>query len=541
VNAPAQLPGVPDGIDHHRVITEMIRRACSPGFDSWWRRAGSVGFCANPIQLTGIDEFGRERIAWARCNNRRATVCPSCSDLYARDTWQLVAAGTTGARHNITPEVATRPQVFTTLTAPSFGAVHSSSESKCRDDKNMSGHKRCPHGKPLCCSTIHEHTDARVGQPLCAECYDYLGHVLFTWHLPELWRRFTIALRRNLTKNLKSRRVAADSVKVSFVKVVEMQARAIPHIHALIRLDPPEGHATTATDSPGDHDDHGPAATCGGGEPRSATRLAWESPISAAELATLIQQAARTVRLDVQHPDTRRQSDDTNRQSDDTYRQSDDTPPPLVVRFGTQIDTQPLRSQNYAIPTESDPDVGMSRTSPRRVAGYLAKYVTKSLHDFGVAAGRLSAEAIGDLDVTDHVRTILTTIAHLADQAQTLGIDALAGIGRWLHTLGYRGHITTKSRRYSVTMGALRAIRATWMRQQAAKGFSSQHHSPTDSTEQSDDVWWKFDRAGHDTPGDRTLVYSAALQHIHTRRTGLVEARRQAREEQWDSPGGRDD
>jgi hypothetical protein len=562
VNASAQLPGVPDGIDHRRVITEMTRRACSPGFDTWWRRAGSVGFCANPIQLTGTDEFGRERIAWARCNNRRATVCPSCSDLYARDTWQLVAAGTTGGRHNITPEVATRPQVFMTLTAPSFGAVHSSSGSKCRDDKKMSGHKRCPHGKPLWCSTIHEHTDARVGQPLCAECYDYLGHVLFTWHLPELWRRFTIALRRNLTKHLKSQRIAAGSVKVSFVKVVEMQARAIPHIHALIRLDPPEGHATTATDGSGDHNDHGPAATCGGGEPRSATRLAWEPPISAAELATLIQQAARTVRLDVQHPDTNRQSDDTsrqsddtnrrsddtnrqsddtNRQSDDTNRQSDDTQSPRVVRFGTQIDTQPLRSQNYAIPTKSDPDADMSRTSPRRVAGYLAKYVTKSLQDFGVAAGRLSAEAIRDLNVTDHVRAILTTIAHLADQAQTLGIDALPGIGRWLHTLGYRGHITTKSRRYSVTMGALRAQRATWMRQQAAKGCSLEHHSPIDPTEQSDELWWKFDRAGHATPGDRTLVYSAALQHLLTRRTGLVEARCQAREEQWDPPGGRDD
>ena len=64
------------------------------------------------------------------------------------------------------------------------------------------------------------------------------------------------------------------TVRVSFVKVVEMQARAIPHIHALIRLDPPKGHATTATDGSGDYNDHGPAATCGGGEPRSAIRRA---------------------------------------------------------------------------------------------------------------------------------------------------------------------------------------------------------------------------------------------------------------------------
>jgi hypothetical protein len=30
----------------------------------------------------------------------------------------------------------------------------------------------------------------------------------------------------------------------------------------------------------------------------------------------------------------------------------------------------------------------------------------------------------------------------------------LGGMGKWLHTLGYRGHITSKSRRYSTTMTA---------------------------------------------------------------------------------------
>ncbi len=526
------LPGLPADIDHDRVVTEMMRRACSPGFDTWWRRAGSVGFCANPIQLTGTDDFGRERIVWVRCNNRRATVCPSCSDLYARDTWQLVAAGTTGGRHNITPAVADRPQVFATLTAPSFGPVHGSTGSVCRDHRTMGGHKQCPHGKPLWCSTIHDRLDPTIGQPLCAECYDYFGHVLFTWHLPELWRRFTIALRRNLAKHLKAAGIGPGSVKASFVKVVEMQARAIPHIHALIRLDPPEGHASTATAGSRGQNDHGPTATCGGGEPRSATGPVWEPPISAAELAALIQQAARTVTLDVLHPGTNRQSDNPDKSHDTA---------PLVVRFGTQIDTQALGTQNHAVPTESDAHVAMSRTSPRRVAGYLAKYVTKSLQDFGVAARRLSAEAIGDLNVNDHVRAILTTIAHLSDQAHTLGIDALAGIGRWLHTLGYRGHITTKSRRYSVTMGALRAIRATWIRQQATKACSPQHYSPLELAEQSHEVWWRFDRAGHATPGDRTLVYSAALQRIDTRRIGLVEARRQARDEQSDPQGGPDD
>lgn len=51
-----------------------------------------------------------------------------------------------------------------------------------------------------------------VGQPLCRDCYDYLGHVLFTWHLPELWRRFTIALRRAVATHLKTVGVKPGSV-----------------------------------------------------------------------------------------------------------------------------------------------------------------------------------------------------------------------------------------------------------------------------------------------------------------------------------------
>ena len=82
------LPGLPTTVDGGPVIAQMLRRASSHGFGSWWRRAESVGFCAHPIQLSGADTGGRRHTVWTRCNNRRASVCPSCSDLYARDTWQ---------------------------------------------------------------------------------------------------------------------------------------------------------------------------------------------------------------------------------------------------------------------------------------------------------------------------------------------------------------------------------------------------------------------------------------------------------------------
>ena len=118
------LPGLPTTVDAGPVIAQMLRRASSPSFGSWWHRAESVGFCAHPIQLAGADTGGRRHTVWTRCNNRRHAVCPSCSDLYARDTWQLVHAGAAGGHHDIPVEVAARPQVFATLTAPSYGAVH---------------------------------------------------------------------------------------------------------------------------------------------------------------------------------------------------------------------------------------------------------------------------------------------------------------------------------------------------------------------------------------------------------------------------------
>jgi hypothetical protein len=487
MSSSVQLPGLPSAVDQGVAVAQMIRRASSVGFQAWWSRNESVGFCANPIHLAGADGYGREHRVLTRCNNRRAAVCPSCSDLYARDIWQLVHAGTAGGHHGVPASVASRPQVFVTLTAPSYGAVHSSRGRECRDHRQVGAYVRCPHGKPLWCSATHNNDDERVGQPLCVNCYDYAGHVLFTWYLPELWRRFTITLRRGLGAELRAGGINPDAVRLSFVKVVELQARAIPHIHAVIRLDP-------ATDDSAGNED-------------------WVAPVSVTDLAAAIQRASRRVSLTVDHNDGS-----------------------VAVGFGTQIDAQPVTSQHMeANHTAVQGDSLSSGPLPgRRVAGYLAKYVTKSLADFGISARRISAEAIAELDVPDHVRAILTAIARMST-------GHLSGMAKWLHTLGFRGHITSKSRRYSTTMTALRAHRAAWTREKHANN-GAQQHDPNLTVPDADGlVSWVFDGAGHTTLGDRTLICSAALQRIHTRRIGLVEARRQAREELWDPPWGRDD
>lgn len=387
------------------VVSQIIARASSPGFEDWWSRVEHAGFCSSPVELRGRDASGRPVTVLARCKNRRASVCPSCSALYSGDTWQLVHQGIADDSYD------GRPLVFATLTAPGFGAVHSTSRSGgvCRPGAAT----RCQHGRSVHCTLTHEAGDLRLGEPLCPECYDYFGHVLFTWHAPQLWHRFTVALRRLVHQR------SADAV-LSYVKVLELQRRGVPHFHAVIRFDDANALAT-------------------------------------AELAALIHQAAASVRLDV--PSFGGEL--------------------VTLRFGSQTDVQLLR----IAPGEDD---------DRRVASYLAKYVTKSVADFGLSPRRLSPRAIPTLDVRPHVRKILETVLLLAESP---GPEEMT---RWLHTLGYRGHITTKTRAYSTTMGALRAHRAEW---RASK--SEQVDEPPAA------VRWRFVQVGHRNQGDRLLATTA--------------------------------
>jgi hypothetical protein len=137
--------------------------------------------------------------------------------------------------------------VFTTLTAPSFGPVHVHREIdgrllRCRPRRRGG---ICPHGNRLSCGKRHTWDDSQLGEPLCPDCYDYTGAVLFNACAPELWRQFTITLRRTLGRQagLTNKALAAQ-VRVSFAKVAEYQRRGVVHFHAIIRLDGPAGPST---------------------------------------------------------------------------------------------------------------------------------------------------------------------------------------------------------------------------------------------------------------------------------------------------------
>jgi len=303
-----------------------------------------------------------DRVLLIRCGNRRAAVCPSCSWEYAGDMWQLLYAGAAGGRKGVPESIRSHPLVFATLTAPGFGPVHTTradrtGPARCRPTHGTP--RLCPHGRPSWCTAIHAEDDPRLGQPICPDCYDYPAHIAFNWHAPELWRRFTISLRRTLARQTGLTAAEfARRCRVSFVKVAEFQRRGVVHFHALIRLD-----------GPGDFD-------------------LPQVSIDAAGLADAIRQATAHVRLTVDMPDS----------------------PDLALRFGTQLDTQTVNGGPAG------------ELTPEHAARYIAKYATKSAEDFGLGERRITPEALSLLDVPDHVERLVRAAWQLGEHPAYEGL-----------------------------------------------------------------------------------------------------------------------
>jgi hypothetical protein len=91
------------------------------------------------------------------------------------------------------------------------------------------------------------------------------------------------------------------------------------------------------------------------------------------------------------------------------------------------------------------------------VAGYIAKYATKGAEAAGGVDGRIRhSRELVLLPVRRHVLRMVGVCWWLGGLPD---FEPL-GLRRWAHMLGYGGHFSTKSRRYSTTLTALRAARA---------------------------------------------------------------------------------
>ncbi|MFG3262329.1 replication initiator [Streptomyces bobili] len=349
-------------------------------------RTGEIGSVLHHLDSTALPA-GHLLV---RCNNRRATRCAACAEVYRRDTFHLITAGLRGGKG--TPDqVATHPRVFATFTAPGFGPVHN----------------RRTDGRPCRCGTHHDQDDDVLGTPLDPDRYDYEAAVLWNAHAGALWRRFSIYLRREVAKRAGlTQRTFRDHARISFAKVAEYQKRGAVHFHAVIRLDGPEGG-----DTPPPH---------------------WAT----AELLTdAVHAAATAARIDGPVVDGRAHT----------------------FAFGRQLDVRTIRSADF--------DGGQELTE-RAVAAYIAKYATKGAE---TATGALDrplkfAAELAQLDISDHARRLIRTAWALGARKDLEHLRLRA----WAHMLGFRGHFSTKSRRYSTTLGALRTARAEWRRAQAA-------------------------------------------------------------------------
>jgi hypothetical protein len=472
------------------VLGEVVERA-GHGYERWAELVAQAGYCHHPIRLAGRVEqadrttgevrqvYDSERepdgVLLKACGTRRESRCPSCAATYRADAYQLLAAGLKGGK-GVPDTVSQHPRLFVTFTAPSFGRVHT---RKAQGRLVLPCHPyrqgaRCPHGTRDGCWHRHDEGDPRLGEPICASCYNAEAQVLWNALAPELWRRTTIAVHRALGRLVglqegELRRL----VRISYAKVAEFQRRGAIHFHAVIRLD-------AATDC------------------RCPACLAPPSqPFNAALLEDALRQAVPAVQVPCPPLDVG---------------------PDRYARWGEQLDVRNITQDEQA-----------GELNAEQVAGYIAKYATKATESFGAGLDR----RLHDGDDLEHLDKLPAHMAELVRAAWELGGRAeLEGLRlrAWAHMLGFGGHWSTKSRRYSTTFTVLRRARVAFAKRRRARDGI-----PLDAWGRAEDddqvvivASWVFVGAGYETEGERWLALSAAARAREQRQIAWEELRTMA-------------
>ncbi|WP_433788251.1 replication initiator [Actinomycetospora sp. CA-101289] len=430
---------------------DELARSLRGDHDAWLGHVGGAAGCSHPIRLAGLIHHveaatGRitaerhtaempDGVLYTPCGNRRASVCPGCAETYRADTFQLVTAGLVGGK-GVPVAVGEHPCVFLTVTAPSFGPVHSHHTDRagrarpCRPRRQL---EHCAHGLPLACFERHDEHAADVGRPLCLDCYDYPAQAVWNLQSGELWRRTMIAARRALKALAKRYRT---KLRLSYTKVAEFQHRGAVHFHALVRLDGLDPHDLDAVLPP---------------DPR----------VGANHLATILREAIEdTAFTTAPHP-ARAQG--------------------WSIAWGKQVDPRPVRLSRLDLD-----DAGEITTLA--VAGYLAKYATKATELAGHASTRLRPDTVREHARLDtHPGRQVDVCWYLGTRPGTADANKWAAgwgrLQRWAHMLGFGGHFSTRSRRYSTTLGALRQARRDWRRQHAPRPDEDDELADEDTTE----------------------------------------------------------
>ncbi|MFE1857727.1 replication initiator protein RepSA [Streptomyces anandii] len=324
-------------------------------------------------------------------------------------------------------------------------------------------HNRPDHG-PCRCGTHHAPDAPELGTALDPDSYDYAGAVLFNNHAGELWVRFANRLRREIAARAGiTQRELKEVCRVSYGKVAEFQKRGAVHFHAVIRIDGPDGP------------DSAPPSW-------ATTNLLTEA----------IQATAWHAYSSVTVPASGDQ-------------------PARTFQWGRQLDVRPVKAFGDG-----------SDLTEQAVASYVAKYATKAAENTGTLNRRIGE--LAELDrhqVPDHTRRLIEACKELDPLYPDRRLWA------WAHMLGFRGHFSSKSRRYSTTLGALRQARADYRAAQEAAALGLDDAEPDTVLVLAD---WQYAGHGH-TPGESVLAATIARDLQLNRETAREALRDQLADE----------
>ncbi|WP_399495381.1 replication initiator protein RepSA [Streptomyces sp. P9(2023)] len=421
----------------------MLRVAGAPGFDRWREQIHRTGGCSNPIHLTG----------WTLTRDKTTGEALHRYSTETEPGGRLrIACGNRRASRCPACAWTYAGDTYHLIRAGLAGDDRRDIPDTVRDQPRVfltltapsfgQVHNR-PDNRPCRCGTHHAEDDHALGTPLDPDTYDYPGAVLFNNHAGQLWQRFTTRLRREIAAFAGlSQRELKKVARLSYGKVAEFQKRGAVHFHAVIRLDGPDGPDTPP--------------------PSWATTEL---------LTTAIQGAASHSYTTITVPAA----------SDQPLRR---------LRWGTQLDIRPVKAFGDG-----------SDITEQAVASYIAKYATKAAETTGSLDRRIgNREALLLLGVPDHTRRLVEACFDLDPLYPDRRLMA------WAHMLGFRGHFSTKSRRYSTTLSDLRQTRADYRAAQERTARGLDDVEPDTVLVLAS---WQYAGQGH-TPGEAALAASIA-------------------------------
>ncbi|MFJ6390255.1 replication initiator protein RepSA [Streptomyces sp. NPDC091972] len=445
---------MPDLLNDPATLNDLLRVASAPDFERWQHQIHRTGGCADPIHLQG----------WTTHTDKRTgEVLHHYTTATEPGKRLRVACGNRRASRCPSCAWTYAGDTYHLIRAGLAGAPDRNIPSTVRDHPRVFATLTAPsfgpvHNQPdhaRCrCGHHHRDDDPALGTPLEPDTYDYSGAVLFNNHAGELWQRFTNRLRREIAARVGlSQRELKEVCRLSYGKVAEFQKRGAIHFHAVIRLDGPNGPEDT------------PPSWASVDLLTDAIRAAARHPYTTATIPAAGDQTART------------------------------------FQWGRQLDIRPVKAFGDD-----------SELTEQAVPSYVAKYATKAVETTGTLDRRIGE--LADLDrhhVPDHARRLITACRDLDKLYPDRRLWA------WAHMLGFRGHFSSKSRRYSTTLGALRQTRADYRATQERAALGLDEIEPDTVLVLAD---WQYAGHGH-TPGESalaaTIAHDLALNRETTR------------------------